>query len=171
MSARRGGLLHDIGKALSHEREGAHAVIGAEIARRCGETEVVANAIGAHHNDEQAKTAIAHVVTAADALSGGRPGARRESVMHFMEHVADLESLARHVEGVEDVHIMHAGREVVLRCGDQEVSSLEELLPYDEDRLISLAQKMAGEIETRLSYPGQIRITATRELRAVAVAR
>ena len=173
--ARRGGLLHDIGKAMTHEREGSHAVLGAEVARRCGEIELVANAIGAHHNDEPAESAIAHIVTAADALSGARPGARRESVTAYVNRIQDIQAIASRSAVVRRVDVMHAGREVrVIVAGEDrgEVDDAERNYgPVLTDaELHPLAQDIARDLEAEVGFAGQIRVTVIRESRAVSIA-
>ena len=176
--ARRGGLLHDIGKAMTHEREGAHAVLGAEVARRCGEHETVANAIGSHHNDEPPATAIAHVVTAADAMSGARPGARREHAAAYLGRIQDIQRIAAGFPAVERVDIMHAGREVRVVVAGDERGDVDDRaatrhgrqLLRDHD-LHPLAQDISRAIEEEITFAGQIRVTVIRETRSVAVAR
>jgi ribonuclease Y len=157
--ARRAALLHDIGKALTHELDGAHAVIGAEQARRFGELEVVANAVGAHHGDEPFGSLYAPLVAAADALSGGRPGARRHTEDNYLARIADLERIARGFPGVAEVFALHGGRELRVLVREQEVDDLAA---------VQLSSAIAQAISERLSFPGQIRVTVIRELRAVA---
>ena len=172
--AMRGGLLHDIGKAMTHDHEGSHAVLGAEVARRCGEMEVIANAIGAHHNDEPMNTPIAYVVTAADALSGARPGARRETASLYLARMQQLADIAHSSgRGVERVDIMHAGREIRLAVPGSEklVGEKARESRYDDAAMIDLAEDLAKTIEEEVIYPGQIRVTVIRESRASAVAR
>ncbi|MEK7705186.1 MAG: Rnase Y domain-containing protein [Myxococcota bacterium] len=174
--ARRGGLLHDIGKAMTHDHEGSHAVLGAQVARRCGEEEIVANAIGAHHNDEPAASPIAHLVAAADALSGARPGARRESATNYLNRIDDIQRIAARDRAVRRVDIMHAGREVrVLVAGedrgevDSDTRNGGRILRDDE--LFPLAQDIARDLEAEMTFAGQIRVTVIRESRSVAIAR
>jgi ribonuclease Y len=171
--ARRGGLLHDIGKAMTHDHEGAHAVLGAEVARRCGEVETVANAIGSHHNDEAPATPIAHIVTAADAMSGARPGARRETAQQYLEQMATIQRIATRSEVVERVDIMNAGREVRVIVPGNTWNILEEEQggALSDDQLHSLALEIAEDLESELTYAGQIRVTVIRESKAVCVAR
>ena len=172
--AQRGGLLHDIGKALTHEREGSHAVLGAEVARRCGEDEVIANAIGSHHHDEPMETPIATIVTAADALSGARPGARRETATLFLERVQQIEEIARRDSGVERVEIMHGGREVRVIVGGQQLghdaAEQKGKSPIGDEALHPLAEDIAQDIEDEVIYPGQVRVTVIRESRATSIA-
>jgi ribonuclease Y len=160
--SKRCALLHDIGKALTHEVEGSHAVIGAEVARRYGEHEDVVHAIEAHHNEIEVRTLEAVLVQAADAMSGGRPGARRESLEHYVERLEKLERIAASYPGVEKVFAMQAGREVrVVVLPDQ----------VDDIGAQVLARDIAAEIEHELTYPGQIRVTVVRESRATGLAR
>ena len=172
--ALRGGLLHDIGKAMTHDHEGSHAVLGAEVARRCGEPEVVANAIGSHHNDEPMNSPIAHIVTAADALSGARPGARRETASLYLARMQQLSDIAQsHGNNVERVDIMHAGREIRLAVPGTERHHGEKMRAshFDDESMIELAENVAQSIEEEVVYPGQIRVTVIRESRVSSVAR
>jgi ribonucrease Y len=159
---KRCALLHDVGKALTHEVEGSHAIIGAEVARRCGENEDVVHAIEAHHNEVEVRTVEAVLTQAADAMSGGRPGARRESLEAYVKRLERLEELARGHEGVEKVFAMQAGREVRVM-----------VLPDVVDDLAAgvLARDIAKQVEEELTYPGQIRITVVRESRATEFAK
>jgi ribonuclease Y len=159
---KRCALLHDVGKALTHEVEGSHAIIGAEVARRCGENEDVVHAIEAHHNEVEVRTVEAVLTPAADAMSGGRPGARRESLEAYVKRLERLEELARGHEGVEKVFAMQAGREVRVM-----------VLPDVVDDLAAgvLARDIAKQVEEELTYPGQIRITVVRESRATEFAK
>jgi ribonuclease Y len=160
--AKRCALLHDVGKALTHEVEGSHALIGAEVARRFGEHEDVVHAIEAHHNEVEVRTLEAVLTQAADAMSGGRPGARRESLEHYVERLERLESIALSYRGVEKVFAMQAGREVRVVVVPDEVDDLGAQV---------LARDIAAEIEHELTYPGQIRVTVVRESRATGLAR
>ena len=159
---KRCALLHDIGKALTHEVEGSHAIIGAEIARRYGEHEDVVHAIEAHHNEVEVRTIEAVLTQAADAISGGRPGARRESLEAYVKRLERLEEIAKNHDGVEKVFAMQAGREVRIM-----------VLPEVVDDLAAgvLARDIAKQVEEELTYPGQIRITVVRESRATEFAR
>jgi ribonucrease Y len=159
---KRCALLHDIGKALTHEVEGSHAIIGAEIARRYGEHEDVVHAIEAHHNEVEVRTIEAVLTQAADAMSGGRPGARRESLEAYVKRLERLEEIAKTHEGVEKVFAMQAGREIRVM-----------VLPDVVDDLAAgvLARDIAKQVEEELTYPGQIRITVVRESRATEFAR
>jgi ribonuclease Y len=160
--AKRCAVLHDIGKALTPEVEGSHAIIGAEAARRLGENEDVVHAIEAHHDEVEVRTLEAVLTQAADAMSGGRPGARRESLEHYVERLERLESLAMAHPGVDRVFAMQAGREV-------RVSVLPDAV--DDIGAQVLARDIAAQIETELTYPGQIRVTVVRESRATGLAR
>lgn len=177
-AARRGGLLHDIGKAMTHDHDGSHAVLGAEVARRCGEDEIIANAIGSHHNDEPVRSAIANIVTAADALSGGRPGARRESVTQYLNRIQDIQRIASRSPAVRRVDIMHAGREVrVVVAGEEQGALAPEEQQQHRGPVLTdgdiqpLAAEIARGIEKELTFAGQIRVTVIRESHAIAVAR
>lgn len=159
--ARRAALMHDIGKALSHEMEGSHAVIGADIARRLGETEVVANAIGAHHTEEPFNSTFAYLVAAADALSGGRPGARRQQDENYMERIHDLERIAGEFKGVDRVYAVQGGREVRVLVQEGRVN---------DERAVILSGEIAQRISDEMIFPGQIKVTVIREVKAVATA-
>ena len=160
--AKRCALLHDIGKALTHEVQGSHALIGAEVARRYGEDDDVIHAIEAHHNEVEVRTLEAVLTQTADAMSGGRPGARRESLEHYVERLEKLEQIASSHAGVEKVFAMQAGREV-------RVVVVPEVV--DDIGMQVLARDIAAEIEYELTYPGQIRVTVVRESRATGLAR
>jgi len=155
-------VLHDIGKALTHEVEGSHALIGAEIARRYGEPDDVVHAIEAHHNEVEVHTVEAVLTQAADAISGGRPGARRESLEAYVKRLERLEQVASAHEGVEKVFAMQAGREVRIMVKPDQVDDIQAQV---------IARDVAKEIEEELTYPGQIRITVVRESRAIEFAR
>jgi ribonucrease Y len=159
---KRCALLHDIGKALTHEVEGSHAIIGAEIARRYGEHDDVVHAIEAHHNEVEVRTVEAVLTQAADAMSGGRPGARRESLEAYIKRLERLEELAKAHEGVEKVFAMQAGRELRVMVVPDVVDDLAASV---------LARDIAKQVEEELTYPGQIRITVVRESRATEFAR
>ena len=161
--AKRCTLLHDIGKALTHEVEGSHALIGAEIARRYGEDEDVVHAIEAHHNEVEVRTVEAVLTQAADAMSGGRPGARRESLEAYVKRLERLEQIAKagH-EGVEKVFAMQAGREIRVMVKPEAVDDIQAQV---------IARDIAKQVEDELTYPGQIRVTVVRESRATEFAR
>jgi len=161
ITARRATLLHDIGKALTHEIEGSHAVIGAEIMRKRGEDELVCNAVGAHHGDEPMNSPYAPLVAAADAMSGARPGARREMVESYVDRVGDLERIARHFKGVNAVHAVQAGREIRVHVDEKRVS---------DARADELSAEIAAKIADQVTFPGQIRIIVIREFKAVELA-
>jgi len=161
-TARRAALLHDIGKAVSHEIEGPHALVGGDIARRHGESEAVAHAMEAHHNEVEPQTVEAVIVQAADALSGARPGARGESLEQYVRRLRDLEQIATRHEGVDKVYAMQAGREIRVMVAPTSV---------DDDGMALLSHEIAREIERELEYPGQIKVTVIRESRSVEYAR
>jgi ribonuclease Y len=160
--ARRAALLHDIGKAVSHEVEGPHALVGGELARRHGETEAVAHAMEAHHNEVEPQTIEAVIVQSADALSGARPGARGESLEQYVKRLRDLEQIATRHKGVEKVYAMQAGREIRVMVTPDRV---------DDDAALLLSREIARDIERELEYPGQIKVTVIRESRAVEYAK
>ncbi|GAT66838.1 ribonuclease Y [Planomonospora sp. ID91781] len=162
MLLKRCTVLHDIGKALTHEVEGSHALIGAEIARRYGEHEDVVHAIEAHHNEVEVRTVEAVLTQAADAISGGRPGARRESLEAYVKRLERLEEIAQSYEGVEKVFAMQAGREIRVMVKPDAVDDIQASV---------IARDVAKQIEEELTYPGQIRITVVRESRATEFAR
>ncbi len=159
---KRGAFLHDIGKALTHEVEGPHALIGADLARRYGEHADVVHAIEAHHNEVEPRTLEAVLTQAADAISGARPGARRESIEAYVKRLERLEEIAGAKSGVEKVFAMQAGREIRVMVLPDEVDDIGAQV---------MARDIAKQIEEELTYPGQIRITVVRESRASEVAR
>ena len=159
--ARRATLMHDIGKALTHEIDGSHAVIGADIARRLGETELVANAIGAHHMDEPMNSVYAYIVAAADALSGARPGARREHPEGYSTKLEDLERIGSSYRGVERAFAVHGGRELRVYVREGEVSDLQA---------VELSSEIAAQISDEMTFPGQIKVTVIRSTEAISVA-
>ena len=160
--ARRAALLHDIGKALTHEVEGSHAIIGGEIARKYGESAKVVNAIAAHHEEVRAETILAPLVDAADALSGARPGARREVLESYVKRLEELERISLSFRGVEKAYAVQAGREIRV---------IVEPAVVDDDRALLLARDVARKIESEMTYPGQIKVTVIRETRASEIAR
>lgn len=160
--ARRAALLHDIGKAVSHEIEGSHAIIGGDVARKYGESAKIANAIAAHHEEVKAETVLAPLVDAADALSGARPGARREVLESYVRRLEDLERIGRSFSGVEKSFAVQAGREVRVMVSPGSVTDGEAAI---------LAREVARKIEDEMTYPGQIKITVIREMRATEFAR
>jgi ribonucrease Y len=155
-------VLHDIGKALTHEVEGSHALIGAEIARKYGEPDDVVHAIEAHHNEVEVRTVEAVLTQAADAISGGRPGARRESLEMYVKRLERLEEIATTHEGVEKVFAMQAGREIRVMVKPDQVDDIQAQV---------IARDIAKQVEEELTYPGQIRVTVVRESRSTEFAR
>lgn len=160
--AKRAGLLHDLGKAVDHEVEGSHAVIGAELARKYGETPKIIHAIMAHHEDEKPNSVLAVLVQAADALSGARPGARREMMETYVKRLDDLEKISTSFTGVTSAFAIQAGREIRVMVSSEEVS---------DERAIVLAKDIAKKIEADMTYPGQIKVNVIRETRAIEYAR
>jgi ribonuclease Y len=161
-TARRAALLHDIGKAVTHEVEGPHALVGGEIARRHGEPEAVAHAMEAHHNEVDVQTVEAVIVQIADSLSGARPGARGESLETYVSRLRDLEEIATRHDGVEKVYAMQAGREVRVIVKPEVV---------DDDQATILSNQIARDLERELEYAGQIKVTVIRESRSVDYAK
>ena len=159
--ARRASLLHDIGKALTHEVEGSHALIGAEIARRCGEPEAVVAGIEEHHGEKPTTSVYSLLVAAADSISGARPGARRELVETYGERIQELERLACSFHGVTTAHAVQAGREVRVLVDEKQV---------DDTKAAAMATDIAGSISEKLTFPGQIRVTVIREFSAIEFA-
>ncbi len=160
--AKRAGLLHDIGKAVDHEAEGVHALIGADLAKRYGESPKVVHAIAAHHEDVPTESVLAVLVQAADTLSGARPGARREMLETYIKRLEALEKIARSFNGISKSYAIQAGREIRLIVESDKVSDEEAAL---------LSREVAKKIERELTYPGQIKVTVIRETRAVDYAR
>ncbi len=161
-TAKRAALLHDIGKAVTHEIEGPHALVGGDLARKYGESEAVAHAMEAHHNEVEPQTIEAVIVQAADALSGARPGARGESLEQYVKRLRDLEQIATRHKGVDKVYAMQAGREIRVMVAPGSI---------DDDAATMLSYEIAREIEKELEYPGQIKVTVIRESRAIEYAR
>lgn len=160
--AKKAALLHDIGKAVTHEVEGPHALIGADICRRCGINPIVANAIASHHHEEEQQTVEAVIVEIADALSGARPGARRETLEAYIKRIKALEDVAHSFEGVEEAYAIQAGREIRIVVKPDEVDDLAAM---------QLSKNIARKVEEGLEYPGQIKVTVVRETRAVDYAK
>ena len=160
--ARRAGLLHDLGKATSHEQEGSHALVGAQFARKHGEEPLIVNAIASHHEEEAPTSVVAHLVAAADALSGARPGARREMLESYIKRLESLENICHSFSGVGKSYAIQAGREVRVLVEHDKVNDAEAVV---------LARDIAERIENELTYPGQIKVTVIRETRAVATAK
>jgi ribonuclease Y len=160
--AKRAGLLHDIGKAVDHEVEGPHALIGADLCKKYGESSRVIHAIAAHHEDESPRDVLPILVQASDALSGARPGARREMLANYLKRLEELEKIAKSFSGVDKSYAIQAGREVRIIVDNHKVS---------DEVATMLARDIAKKVEADLSYPGQIRVTVIRETRAVEYAR
>ena len=161
-TAKRAGLLHDIGKAMSHEVEGPHALVGADFIKRYGEVDPVVNAVASHHNEVPPVGPLGILVSAAYAISASRPGARSETMTTYLKRIADLEKIALSFPGVEKCFAVQAGREL-------RVMVLPEAV--NDDQAFSLARNIALKIEENLQYPGQIKITVIRETRCVEVAK
>jgi len=161
-TAKRAALLHDVGKAMTHEMEGSHAVISAQMAKRYGESQHVVHAVEAHHYEVQPQTVEAVLVIAADAISASRPGARGESLEHYIKRLESLEKIASEKKGVERVYALQAGREIRVMVKPTDI---------DDDAAVLLSHEIAREIEAHLEYPGQIKVTVIRESRAVEFAK
>ena len=161
-TAKRAGLLHDLGKSIDHEVEGSHVTIGVDLARRYKESEEVIHAIEAHHGDVEARTVIACIVQAADTVSAARPGARRENIENYIKRLEKLEEISKSFKGVESCYAIQAGREIRIMVKPDEIS---------EDEMVLLARDIAKKIEDELEYPGQIKVNLIRETRAVEVAK
>ncbi len=162
MSAKRAGLLHDIGKSIDHEVEGSHVTIGVDLARRYKESEAVIHAIHAHHGDVEAKTIVAVLVQAADAISAARPGARRENIENYVKRLEKLEEVSKSFPGIESAYAIQAGREIRIMVKPEQVS---------EDQMVLLARDIAKKIEAELTYPGQIKVHLLRETKIVDYAK
>ncbi|MDP4087681.1 MAG: ribonuclease Y [Bacillota bacterium] len=160
--AKRAGLLHDIGKAVDHEVEGPHALIGADIAKKYHESAIVVNAIGAHHGDVEMQSLEAILVQAADAISAARPGARRETLEAYIKRLEKLEEIANSYEGVEKSYAIQAGREVRIMVKPEQI---------DDAGMIELSRNLVKKIENELEYPGQIKVNVIRETRAIDYAK
>jgi len=160
--AKRSGLLHDIGKALTHETEGLHSLVGGDVAERRGEPPVVVNAIRAHHEDTEATSLYAPLVQAADAISGARPGARGETLETYVQRLEKLEAIATSFKGVDKCYAIQAGREIRIM--------VESGMVGDEDA-VGLSTSIARKVEKELEYPGQIKVVVIRETRSVEYAK
>ncbi|MRR09374.1 HDIG domain-containing protein, partial [bacterium] len=160
--AKRAGLLHDLGKSVDHSVEGTHTQIGMDLAKRFGESPLIINAIGAHHEDIEMISPISVLIAAADAISGARPGARRESLEAYIKRLEKLEEVAYSFKGVAKAYAIQAGREVRIIVTPEEVS---------DTRTTEMADEIARKVEASLQYPGQIKITVIRETRGVGYAK
>jgi ribonuclease Y len=160
--AKRAGLLHDIGKALDHEQEGSHIQLGVEAAKKYKENEAVIHAIHAHHGEVEAKTIIACIVQAADAISAARPGARRENIESYIKRLEKLEEIANSFNGVETSFAIQAGREIRIVVKPEMIS---------DDQMVLIAHDIAARIENELEYPGQIKVNLIRENRVIDYAK
>ncbi len=156
--AKRMGLLHDIGKAVDYEVDGAHAIIGAKLAKKYGETQSVVNAIAAHHEDQMPESVYDYIVQAADALSGARPGARKESLENYVKRLEDLEKIANSFDGVVNTYAIQAGREIRVITESEKIS---------DETAVLLSRDIARQIEENLTFPGQVKVVVIRETRAV----
>ena len=161
-TAKRAGLLHDLGKSIDHEVEGSHVTIGVDIARKYKESPEVIHAIEAHHGDVEAHSVIACLVQAADAISASRPGARRENIENYVKRLEKLEEVTRSFPGIESCYAIQAGREIRVMVKPDQVS---------EDQMVLLARDIAKKIESELTYPGQIKVHVLRETKAVEYAK
>ena len=154
--AKRAGLLHDIGKALDHEMEGSHIQLGVEVARKYKESDAVIHAIHAHHGDVEAKTVVACIVQAADAISAARPGARRENIENYIKRLQQLEEVGKSFPGVDSCFAIQAGREIRVMVKPEQIN---------DDKMAPLAREISKKIEQELEYPGQIKVNIIRESR------
>jgi len=160
--AKRAGLIHDLGKALTHEVEGSHAILGHDLCKRYGEPEAIANAVGAHHGEIPMNTLTAVLVQAADAMSASRPGARSEMLQNYIKRLEQLEQIAIDFPGVDKAFAIQAGREVRIVVQPDKVSDAEA---------VQLSRDIARKVEAEMTYPGQIRVTVVRETRSVEIAK
>jgi ribonuclease Y len=160
--AKRAGLLHDIGKALTHDIEGSHAIIGAELARRLHEDDEIIHAIESHHNELEVQTFLDVIVQSADAISGSRPGARRETLESYIKRLESLEKIATEFTGIEKAFAIQAGREIRVLVKPEEIN---------DDMAAVVARDIAKKIESEMEYPGQIKVTVIRESRAIEYAK
>jgi len=160
--AKEGGLLHDIGKAVDHKVEGPHALIGGDIGRRYGKSATLVNVIAAHHGEEEPQSVEAVLVAAADAISGARPGARRESMETYIKRIRALEEVAGSFEGINECYAIQAGREIRIVVKPEQMDDLA---------ILQLSKDVARKVEENLQYPGQIKVTVIRQTRAVDYAK
>jgi ribonuclease Y len=161
-TCRQGALLHDIGKAIDHEMEGPHALIGAEIAKRHGINPKIVNCIASHHHEVEQESLEAIIVEIADAISGARPGARRESLENYVKRIKALEDIANSFDGVEETFAIQAGREIRILVNPEKV---------DDYTALKMSKDIARRVEENLQYPGQIKVTVIRETRSVDFAK
>ena len=162
VTARRAGLLHDIGKALTHEIEGSHVAIGVDLARKYKESAEVIHAIEAHHNDVEPRTVVACLVQAADAISAARPGARRENLENYIKRLEKLEEIAKSFNGVDKCYAIQAGREIRVILKPEVIN---------DDQMVITAREIVAKIESEMEYPGQIKVHLIRETRAIEYAK
>jgi ribonuclease Y len=160
--AKKSGLLHDIGKAIKHDMEGSHAVIGAEFIRTHGEKDPVVNAVAAHHDEVPHTSVYGILVSAADAISASRPGARSESMTTYIQRLQNLENIGKSFEGVEKCYAVQAGREMRVIVSPDQIT---------DEQAFNLSKKLARKIEDEIQYPGQIRVTVIRETRCIEFAK
>jgi len=160
--AKRIGLFHDIGKALTHEVEGSHALIGADLLEAHGEDSLIVNAVGAHHREIEPESVYAHLAIAADAVTAARPGARNENTQHYLQRLSDLEEIANRFNGVTNSYAIQAGRELRV---------LVEPTALSDQEALKLARDISTSIEKEVQFPGQIKVTVIRETRSVEYAR
>ena len=160
--ALRAGLMHDIGKAISAEIEGPHAILGSEVAKRCGESPIVVNAIAAHHEEVGFTSIYAPIIVIADTISASRPGARRETLTAYLKRLEALEDIANTCEGVKKAYALQAGREIRIIVEEDRL---------DDEKALNLARNIARKIEQEISFPGQIKVNVIREKRAIEYAR
>jgi ribonuclease Y len=160
--ARRAGFLHDIGKAVDHEFDGSHAILGANIAKKNGESKIIVNAIEAHHEEVEPISIYASLVQIADAISGARPGARREMLESYMQRLSKIEEIANSVTGVNKSYAIQAGRELRIMVDPSVVT---------EDQTVYIASDIASKIEKEVQYPGQIKVVVIRQTRESAIAK
>ena len=156
--AKRMGLLHDIGKAIDYEVDGAHAIIGAKLAKKYGEIDPVVNAIASHHEDQMPEAVYDFIVQSADALSGARPGARKESLENYIKRLEDLENIANAFDGVVNTYAIQAGREIRVITESEKIN---------DENAVLLSRDIARQIEENLTFPGQVKVVVIRETRAV----
>lgn len=161
-TAKRVGLFHDIGKAIDHEKEGTHALLGAELLKKHGENDLVVNAVAAHHGEVEQQSLYATLICAADAITAARPGARAENTQIYLKRLLDLETIANRIPGVVSSYAIQAGRELRVIVEPDEIS---------EDQAMTLAREISREIEENITYPGEVKITVVRETRCVEFAR